>query len=168
MESVGEKLQLKKHSNEKLVVFLLLVLIVICLAPLALGGCSGVSTPVGDDKPPSTTPGVEYQMAEVKTSTPTPTEVPPTVPKPTATFVPLVTPSLTADQGTPTRADVLRVGVAEARALTDAGEALLVDVRTKATYEQKHIAGASSMPADELAQRHAELPTDKLLIFYCA
>jgi rhodanese-related sulfurtransferase len=78
----------------------------------------------------------------------------------------LVTPSPTAEG--PTKADVPRIGVAEAKAMAESGSAILVDVRTEATYEGRHIAGALSMPVDQVAQRYAELPSDKLVIFYCA
>lgn len=52
--------------------------------------------------------------------------------------------------------------------MAEAGSAILVDVRTEAAYEGQHIAGAISMPVDQVAQRYAELPSDKLVIFYCA
>jgi rhodanese-related sulfurtransferase len=48
----------------------------------------------------------------------------------------------------------------------EAGEAILVDTRSQATYEQSHIAGAISMTSSQVAQRFAELPTDKLIVFY--
>jgi rhodanese-related sulfurtransferase len=88
------------------------------------------------------------------------------MPKPTATFVPLVTPSPTAEGLS--KVDVPRIGVAEAKAMAESGTAVLVDVRTEATYEGRHIAGAISMPVDQVAQRYGELPSDKLVIFYCA
>ena len=52
--------------------------------------------------------------------------------------------------------------------MADAGEAVLVDVRTKGTYEAAHIAGAISLPSGEIPDRYKELPTDRLVIFYCA
>jgi rhodanese-related sulfurtransferase len=79
--------------------------------------------------------------------------------------VPLFTPPATGDG--PTKADVLRIGVFEARSKLDAGEAILVDVRTEAIYKGKHIAGAISLPVDQVSRRHAELPSDRLIIFYC-
>ena len=164
-------------------------------ALLALAAC-GNDQPVtvGGDTP-SATPPVQYRMAEVKSATPvpaevsptpvpvevsltqasgeasptpTPVEASPTAPKPTATFVPLVTPSPTPTGDNPTKADVPRITVQAAQLKAEAGEAILVDVRTRATYDVKHIAGAISMPLDEVARRSAELPTDKLVIFYCA
>jgi rhodanese-related sulfurtransferase len=68
----------------------------------------------------------------------------------------------------PTKADVPRIGAAEAKTKIDADEAILVDVRTEAAYTGRHIAGAISMPVDQVPLRHAELPDDKLIIFYCA
>jgi rhodanese-related sulfurtransferase len=63
---------------------------------------------------------------------------------------------------------VPRIGVAEAKAMAESGTAVLVDVRTEATYEGQHIAGAISMPVDQVAKRYGELPSGKLVIFYCA
>jgi rhodanese-related sulfurtransferase len=58
--------------------------------------------------------------------------------------------------------------VAAAWSKAEAGQAVLVDVRTEATYLAAHIDGALSMPYDQIGQRYTELPTDKLVIFYCA
>jgi hypothetical protein len=90
----------------------------------------------------------------------------PTTPKPTATFVPLITPSPTPEGGALTGSGVPRIAPEVARQMADAGEAILVDVRTKATYDQAHIAGAISIPSSEVLDRYRELPTDKLVIFY--
>jgi 3-mercaptopyruvate sulfurtransferase SseA len=90
----------------------------------------------------------------------------PTTPRPTATFVPLITPSSTPEGGALTRSLVPRIEVKVARQMADAGDAVLVDVRTKATFEQAHIVGALSMPSSEVLDRYQELPTDKLVIFY--
>ena len=90
----------------------------------------------------------------------------PTTPRPTATFVPLTTPSPTPEGGALTRSIVPRIEVKVARQMADAGEAILVDVRTKATFEQAHIVGAISVPSSEVLDRYHQLPTDKLVIFY--
>jgi rhodanese-related sulfurtransferase len=79
--------------------------------------------------------------------------------------VPLITPSATPE-GTLSRAIVPRIDIAVAKQMADAGEAVLVDVRSQATYEQAHIAGAISIPSDEILDRYHELPADKLVIFY--
>ncbi|MGD9315309.1 MAG: rhodanese-like domain-containing protein [Anaerolineae bacterium] len=130
---------------------------------LALTACAGDPASKESAGPTAT---ATARVAEARTSMPTPFEPSPTAPRPTATFVPLVTPSATVDG--PTRTDVPRIGVLEAKAKMDAGEALLVDVRTEGAYKGKHIAGAISIPVDQVSRRHAQLPDDKLIIFYCA
>lgn len=63
--------------------------------------------------------------------------------------------------------DVPRITPQELKAKLDAGEAVVFDARSRTAYVQKHIAGAISLPQDEVAARLAELPTDKLAVFYC-
>jgi hypothetical protein len=145
-----------------------LALALLLAMSLTLIACSGDVSLIEDARRTSATPTVKYRQVQVRTSTPSPTERPPTIPKPTATFVPLITPSPTAAVDWPTEADIPRIGVAAAKGQADNGTALFVDVRTKATYDKEHIAGAISMPANQVAQRFAELPKDKLLVFYCA
>lgn len=129
---------------------------------LMLGACVG-DRPTEDD---GVTPSAEPTAAS--TPTPAPTEVPPTptAPRPTATWVPLITPSPTPEGGAFGRSDVPRIGVAEAKARAEAGEALLIDVRAEGTYNRLHIAGAISMPIDQVDERYKELPAGTLLVFY--
>ena len=63
---------------------------------------------------------------------------------------------------------VRRVTTDEARALVERGEAVVVDVRAQAQYDQGHIKGAVCVPRTEIDKRLAQLPKDKLIIFYCA
>ena len=63
--------------------------------------------------------------------------------------------------------DVPRITVPELKAKLDAGQAVVFDTRLQEPYTQRHIAGAISLPEDEVAARLAELPTDKLAVFYC-
>lgn len=63
---------------------------------------------------------------------------------------------------------VARVTVAEAKEAVDAGEAVIVDVRTAADYRHLHIKGALNLPAPETGSRVHELPDNKLLITYCS
>lgn len=152
--------------------FVLVLLLVVGLVASACTSNAGIG---GDDvRSPATAP-VSVRMAEVRTSTPkaparaaTPTAdaAATRAARPTATWVPLITPSATPEGGAPSRADVPRIGIAEAKEKMEAGEAILVDVRSQATYEQSHIAGAISMTSSQVAQQHAELPTDKLIVFY--
>jgi rhodanese-related sulfurtransferase len=63
--------------------------------------------------------------------------------------------------------NIARIGLASARAQAASGEAVLIDVRPEGDYAAQHIAGAISMPSDQVARRYRQLPRDKLLIFYC-
>ncbi|HVF51203.1 MAG TPA: rhodanese-like domain-containing protein [Pyrinomonadaceae bacterium] len=63
---------------------------------------------------------------------------------------------------------VRRIGVGEARSAADRGEAVILDVRSKAEFDRGHIKGALSFPKSELQTRAAQLPRNKLLIAYCA
>lgn len=63
--------------------------------------------------------------------------------------------------------NVVRISVKETKALMDTGEALLLDVRAKASYDQAHAVGALSFPEDTFDARVSELPKDKLLVLYC-
>jgi len=53
-----------------------------------------------------------------------------------------------------------------ARRLTD-GETLVLDVRPLLEYRQGHIAGARSIPVEELEQRLAELAPHRQIVAYC-
>ncbi|NPV09269.1 MAG: rhodanese-like domain-containing protein [Anaerolineae bacterium] len=63
--------------------------------------------------------------------------------------------------------EVLRVSVDEAKARHDAGEALLVDVRSEEDFRRGHIPGAISLPLAELEDRYRELPRDAEIITIC-
>lgn len=63
--------------------------------------------------------------------------------------------------------NVPRITAQELKAKLDAGQAAVFDARLQEPYTQQHIAGAISLPEDEVAARLAELPTDKLAVFYC-
>jgi rhodanese-related sulfurtransferase len=47
------------------------------------------------------------------------------------------------------------------------GEAVVIDVRPSNEYETAHIAGARSIPLEQLEERLAELPRDKNIVAYC-
>ena len=150
----------------KPVVLRKLALVVLLLALLAVSGCSGRTAPDSERVEPSAT-SFPTSLPVAKASTPTAVPVTPTVPKPTATFVPLITPSATPEGGA-LKVRVPRISVETAKEMADAGEAVLVDVRTRGTFEAAHIAGAISFPSDGIPDRYGELPTDKLIIYYCA
>lgn len=59
------------------------------------------------------------------------------------------------------------IGFDELAARVRAGSVVLVDVRPQPEYEAGHIAGALSIPSDELARRLKELPRTKEVVAYC-
>jgi len=65
------------------------------------------------------------------------------------------------------RAGLDAVDIAELRQLVDDGRVTLLDVRPELEYRQGHIAGARSIPVDELERRLAELPRDREIVAYC-
>jgi 3-mercaptopyruvate sulfurtransferase SseA len=60
-----------------------------------------------------------------------------------------------------------RISGEEARQAVAKGEAVLVDVRAKESYDAGHAKGAISLPLSDLPARMGELPKDKLVITYC-
>jgi 3-mercaptopyruvate sulfurtransferase SseA len=65
-------------------------------------------------------------------------------------------------------ASIPRVSVRELERALREGRAVAVDVRPSEAYELEHIAGAVSIPEDEILDRAGELPKDKLAVAYCA
>jgi protein-disulfide isomerase len=143
----------------------------VLILTLLLAACGAGPTPVpgaGRARPGAT---ITYRPARVRTSTPEltatvtrPLTATPT-PRPTATWVPLPSPYPSATG--PGRSDVPLLGLGDAWTLAAVGQAVFVDVRPRANYEQERIPDAISMPVGEVSQRVAELPTDRLLILYC-
>jgi 3-mercaptopyruvate sulfurtransferase SseA len=72
-----------------------------------------------------------------------------------------------ATPAAPTQETARRISVAEARQALAKGEAVLVDVRPKESYDASHAQGAISLPLSDLGSRAGELPKDKLVITYC-
>ena len=67
---------------------------------------------------------------------------------------------------------IRRVSVADARALVDQGEGVLVDTRDRRLFDNAHAAGAASVPLAEIVAAPLEavrgLPAARTLILYCA
>jgi hypothetical protein len=63
--------------------------------------------------------------------------------------------------------DVPRVSLQEAQDKLAQGQAVLVDVRSKTSYDKSHAEGAISIPEGEMGTRKNELPRDKEIILYC-
>jgi len=62
---------------------------------------------------------------------------------------------------------VPRITLKETQSLLENEQALLIDVRDSAAYDQLHAVGALSFPEAEIESRLSELPRDKQLILYC-
>jgi len=63
--------------------------------------------------------------------------------------------------------NVPRVSLEDTQDKLAQGQAILVDVRSKASYDKSHAEGAISIPEEEIEARKDELPRDKELILYC-
>ena len=106
------------------------------------------------------------QRTRVPTAAPaqTATPLPTATPAQTATLLPTVppfpTPAVTAD-------DVPRITVQELKAALDEGRpVVVVDVRSREAFDEKHIEGAVPVPSAELEQRLAELPKSADIVLY--
>jgi rhodanese-related sulfurtransferase len=55
----------------------------------------------------------------------------------------------------------------ELRARLERGDVVVIDVRPTEEYESGHIAGAKSIPIEELEQRLDEIPKDREVVAYC-
>jgi rhodanese-related sulfurtransferase len=62
--------------------------------------------------------------------------------------------------------DVPRISLQETTEKLEQGQAVLVDVRSRASYDKAHATGALSMPEEELDARLNELPRDQELVLY--
>jgi 3-mercaptopyruvate sulfurtransferase SseA len=63
--------------------------------------------------------------------------------------------------------DVPRIALDETQEKIAQGQAILVDVRSKESFDKAHAVGAISIPEEEIDARLNELPRDKELILYC-
>lgn len=63
--------------------------------------------------------------------------------------------------------DVPRIALDETQERMAQGQAVLVDVRSRESFDKAHAAGAISIPEEEISARLNELPRDKDLILYC-
>jgi rhodanese-related sulfurtransferase/DNA-binding transcriptional ArsR family regulator len=65
------------------------------------------------------------------------------------------------------RAEMDAIGFDELRSRLKAGSVILLDVRPAGEYAAGHIAGALSIPHDQLEERLREIPKDKEVVAYC-
>jgi rhodanese-related sulfurtransferase len=62
---------------------------------------------------------------------------------------------------------VQRIKLDETVDKLESGQAVLIDVRSKSSYDKVHAAGAVSIPEDTIESRLDELPRDREIILYC-
>jgi rhodanese-related sulfurtransferase len=62
-----------------------------------------------------------------------------------------------------------RLEVGEAKALADAGEAVILDVVAAHVWPSmtRTISGSIRIPPEEVEKRYTELPRDKTIVAYC-
>ena len=63
--------------------------------------------------------------------------------------------------------DIPRVTAEEAYQAVQNGEAVLVDTRSEAQFQEQHAAGAINLPVDQVLDRIGELDPDTWYITYC-
>jgi PBP1b-binding outer membrane lipoprotein LpoB len=141
--------------------------VALLLCALVLGACSGAApaaeVPAPQDQQPLTAAASEAPP----TTAPSPTAAPSSTPTVEPTASPVPEPPTAAAGELTSSDDVQRIGLAEAKALLDAGQAVLYDVRTAESYQASHAAGALSLPYSEIESLLPTLPRDKILILYC-
>jgi hypothetical protein len=63
--------------------------------------------------------------------------------------------------------EVPRISVQDTKIQLENGRAVVVDVRSRNSFDQSHIPGSISIPESEMDARLDELPRDKDVILYC-
>lgn len=63
--------------------------------------------------------------------------------------------------------EVPRISLQDTRELLQTDQAVLIDVRSHASYEKSHAVGALSYPENEIEAQLDQLPREKLIVLYC-
>jgi hypothetical protein len=85
--------------------------------------------------------------------------------QPGAVAAPIATAQARATSSLP-YPDVPRVTLQETVDALEQGRAVLVDVRSRSSYDKAHATGALSFPEEEIQARMHKLPADKDLVLY--
>lgn len=72
------------------------------------------------------------------------------------------------EQPSPPSDGARRITVTETQELVKKGQAVIIDVRNQAAYDQGHIQGAKLIPSAEILNHVDELPHDKTIVTYCS
>jgi hypothetical protein len=102
--------------------------------------------------------------------TSTPILIPTSTPAPTATFTPTPIPTSTPVPAVDVLKDtdeVPRISPEDLKNRLDQGETILVvDARSLEAFETQHIAGAISVPVNQIESHLDEFPHDQEIVFY--
>ena len=132
--------------------------------------------PATEKAAPAASPSPEGTSAAAATTAatateppaPTPTPIPPNTATPASAATSLPEPAPAERQVPKDKSEVARITATDLKARLDSGEAILVvDSRSLSDFERRHIAGAISVPAREVAARLDEFPRDQEIVFYC-
>ena len=108
----------------------------------------------------------------VPARSPTPTAVRVATTTPLAATIPAqaAQPNIAATVTAAVKANesVPRISLEETKQRLDAGSILLVDVRSKDSYTEKHAKGAINIPEPDTQSRLSEFPRDRDIVLYCA
>jgi rhodanese-related sulfurtransferase len=64
--------------------------------------------------------------------------------------------------------EVPRISVEELKERIDNGEAIVIgDTRGQSSYDTRHVAGAISIPFDQVESHVNDLPRDQEIVLYC-
>jgi len=129
------------------------IFLILLLLGLGLSACSPIQSEgeaTTASQSVSTTPSAMVVCTD---------DQPCTTPSTTSTTVPSI-PTQPADM-------VPRINPSEAKEAYDQNSAVMIDVRSKQSYNQSHIPGAISIPLDEIPTRWGELNPGDWIITYC-
>jgi hypothetical protein len=122
-----------------------------------LAACSGDGTQttqtIASPEQSASTPAPPTEAPQTSTSSTPPPAGTATTPPPAGTAT--------------TDAEMYRMTATELKQRVEAGEVVVIDVRTRVAYATEHARGAVNIPLEEIGMRTAELPTDKWLVTYC-
>jgi hypothetical protein len=139
----------------------------VALLSLIMMGCGSTATS-GDGAALAVTPAAGTIQPDAA-----PEALPPTALPPLPARTPALPPDLAGVVSTTTvlggSAEVATLTVQELKALLEGpNKPPVFDARAKVSYEAGHLPGAVSLSFDELDARLAEIPRNRLSVFYCS
>ena len=134
-------------------------------ATLPSGSAAGSSTPAPVASAPANPPPA---ATSTTLDTPAYRECARQMGSPAAPATPAPAPAVADDHGHIHEADgAARIDAAALKAKLDAGDAVVVDVRSREQWEWSRVPGALHIAYPDLFARSVELPQEKLIALYC-